>query len=66
MTDQSRQGRSSDQPIPPVNVIDSIPDRSPHRPIWKYVLLGVIFLAWVGFLIYCYLAGNVLNPTRLH
>ncbi len=59
MTDQSRQGLPPDQPIPPVNVIDGIPDRSPQRPIWMYALLGVIFLAWVGFLIYCYLAGNV-------
>lgn len=38
---------------PPVNVVDGIPDRASHRPAWKYVLIVLIFLAWLAFLLYC-------------
>jgi hypothetical protein len=37
---------------PPVHVIDGIPGRSANLAIWKYVVLAIIFLAWVAFLIY--------------
>ena len=43
----------------PVDVVDGIPDRSRHRPRWKYVALAAVFLAWVAVLLYCHLAGNV-------
>ncbi len=55
-----RPGRSAPEPPPapaPVNLVDGVPDRSPRRHIWKYVLLAVIFLAWVAFLVYSALAG---------
>jgi len=43
----------------PVNVVDGIPDRRERTPVWKYVLIAVVFLAWLAFLIYCAAAGNV-------
>ena len=43
----------------PVDVVDGIPDRSARRPLWKYILIGVLFLAWVAFLVYCHLAGRI-------
>jgi hypothetical protein len=45
-------------PPKPRDVIDGVPDVSARRPAWKYVLIAAIFLAWVGFLIYCGLAGS--------
>jgi len=42
----------------PVDVVDDIPDRSPRPALWKNVLIGVIFLAWLVVLIYCWLAGQ--------
>ena len=42
----------------PVDVVDGIPDRSRSRPLWKYAALAMLFLSWVGFLIYCNLAGK--------
>ncbi len=43
----------------PIDVVDGIPDRSQHRSFWKYLLIGLVFLGWVAFLVYCHLAGNV-------
>ena len=37
---------------PPVDVVDGIPGRSANLATWKYVLMAIIFLAWVAFLIY--------------
>ena len=48
--------------VDPVNQVDGIPDRSPRRPWWKYLLLVVVFLAWVAFLIYVQRAGNDSGP----
>jgi len=39
----------------PIDVDDGIPDRSSHRPAWKYLLVALIFLVWLAFLIYCLL-----------
>lgn len=36
-----------------------IPDRSKRPALWKYVLIGLGFLVWLGFLIYCSLAGRL-------
>lgn len=44
---------------PPVDIVDGIPDRAARRPLWKYIVLLVIFLAWVAFLIYCLVMGNI-------
>jgi hypothetical protein len=43
---------------PPVDVVDGIPDRQARPAKWKYVLLAVVFLAWVAFLVYCQIAGK--------
>ncbi len=41
-----------DSPPPePVDVVDGIPDRSPRRQAWVYVVLTLVFLAWLMFLI---------------
>lgn len=56
--------KSSDDKIPPasrvtkpVNVVDGIPNRSASLRAWKYILLAAVFGAWVGFLLYCRIAG---------
>ena len=41
-----------------VDVVDGIPDRCKRIFTWKYVLIAVVFIAWVGFLIYCQIAGT--------
>jgi hypothetical protein len=47
------------KPPEPVDVEGGIPDRSPDRPAWKHVAIAVIFLAWMGVLIYFLLACGV-------
>jgi len=42
----------------PVNVVDGIPDRAANGARWKRWLIVAAFLAWLGFLLYCQLAGN--------
>ena len=37
---------------PSVDVIDGIPGRRANTAAWKYILLAIIFLAWIAFLIY--------------
>jgi hypothetical protein len=32
---------------------EEVPGQSKNRAAWKYALLALIFLAWLGFLIYC-------------
>jgi len=41
-----------------VDVVDGIPDRHPRPALWKNVLIGLIFIAWLAVLIYCWLAGQ--------
>jgi hypothetical protein len=43
---------------PPVDVVDGIPDRRPTTPRWRYAVIAAVFLAWLGFLVYCAAAGN--------
>ncbi len=60
MPSPRRQRRTREQPqapAEPASVVDGVPDRSPRPAAWKYVLLAVVFLAWVGFLIVCRIAG---------
>lgn len=45
------------RPPEPRDVVDGIPDRSPNAAAWKLLVLGGVFLAWIGFLIYCRIAG---------
>ena len=45
--------------MPPVDVVDGIPDRAKNRPVWKLTLIVVIFMVWMAFLIYCAAAGGV-------
>ena len=45
--------------VPPVDVVDGIPDRQANPPRWKYALIAAIFLGWVGFLVYCLIAGRL-------
>ena len=58
----TRQERDADgdaaQSRPDVNQVNGIPDRSIRPAAWKYLLIVAIFLAWVGFLVYCRLAGR--------
>ena len=45
----------SDAPRPadPVDVADGIPDRSANCPLWRYLVLGAVFVAWIIFMVYC-------------
>jgi hypothetical protein len=54
---QSPPARVPAAPAEPVNVVDGIPDRSTNPRPWKTMAVGGIFLVWLGFLIYCLLAG---------
>ena len=60
MTKRRNESPSREHPrepvTEPVDVVDGIPDRTTRPSLWKYVLLGAIFLAWLGFLIYCQIA----------
>jgi len=49
--------RSTPPIPPPIDVVDGIPDRRPDRPIWIYLLLAAIFLAWAVFLIFVQIHG---------
>jgi hypothetical protein len=47
------------RPVPqPVNVVDGIPDHAETRSRWRLPILLLIFAAWLGFLLYCLLAGG--------
>jgi len=49
---------AAEQVPDPVDVVDGIPDRSAVGLVWKWALLGAIFLVWVGFLVYCAVTGS--------
>lgn len=51
------QSRTSEPPRP-VDVNDGIPDRAERPKRRLAILLGAVFLGWLGFLIYCAAAGN--------
>ncbi len=42
--------------LPPRDVVDGIPDRAARRPLWKYLVIALVFLAWLAFLLYCLFA----------
>jgi hypothetical protein len=48
----------SPEPPAPVDVRDGIPDRSERRGRWPILVLLGVFLAWLGFLIYCAVGGS--------
>ena len=41
----------------PVDVADGIPDRTSHPALWKYLVLALIFIAWLCLLVLCGIAG---------
>jgi len=53
-----RRSKSRSEPTEPVNLVDGIPDRSPRPAKWAYVVIGVVFVAWVAALVYCRMAGS--------
>jgi len=54
-----REKKTKDaRPPEPVDVVDGIADRSPNPAPWKYVVLLVIFLAWIALLIFMKVAGS--------
>ena len=52
---QRRTGR----PAEGAGAADGIPDRTEKPAKWKYLLLGAVFVAWLAFLVYCWVAGGV-------
>ena len=53
-----RKKTKDDPPPEPVDVVDGIADRSPNPAAWKYVVLLVIFLAWIALLVFMKFAGS--------
>ncbi|MFW6145750.1 MAG: hypothetical protein ACOC7R_00285 [Planctomycetota bacterium] len=45
-------------PPPARDVVDGIPDRSRHPRPWKYILIAVIFLAWIAVLLLLHITGQ--------
>ncbi|HUT56468.1 MAG TPA: hypothetical protein VNA25_01185 [Phycisphaerae bacterium] len=55
----AKQTRQADRRAAAPTAADGqIPDRSTKPARWKYVLIAVVFLAWLAFLIYCQAAGS--------
>lgn len=50
------QKDGSPPPPEPLDVVDGIPDRSPRSRLWIYLVLALVFLAWLAFLIFVQLA----------
>ena len=50
---QSETQSGAPSPADPVDVADGIPDRSATCPLWRYAVLGAVFIAWIVFLVYC-------------
>jgi hypothetical protein len=51
------QAGENKHPVPePVNMIDGVPDSAPRKPGWFYLALGGVFVLWLAFLLYVYLA----------
>ena len=42
----------------PVDTYEGIPDCSPRRPLWRWVLMAGLFVGWLALLVYCWLAGG--------
>ena len=54
-----KQGPAPARAIPqPVDVHEGVPDRAANRPAWRWVAMIVLFVAWISFLVYCWLGGN--------
>jgi hypothetical protein len=48
-----RPAAPAQAPSPRPEGEDKIPCQSENRAVWKYVVLALIFAAWLAFLIYC-------------
>jgi hypothetical protein len=59
MKPDHKHNKKQPPPPEPVDMRDGIPDAAQRRPAWKYVLIGVVFAAWIAFLVYVYLAARV-------
>jgi len=46
------------RPNDPVDVADGIVDRSERCRLWRYALVGAVFVAWVALLVYCQIAAT--------
>ncbi len=46
-------------PPPPVDVVDGIPDCAASRPMWRWLLMGVLIAGWLAFLVTCWLTGGL-------
>jgi len=59
MSKKSKLNPTAAPPPPePVDVVDGIPDRSPTAPRWKLAVILLVFLAWVGFMLFVQIAGR--------
>ena len=41
----------------PVDVHEGVPDCSQRQSTWRWAVMTVLFVGWVAFLVYCWLAG---------
>jgi hypothetical protein len=56
-SNKSKKDRKTPPPDP-VDVVDGIPDRSANAAPWKYIVMGVVFAAWMAVLIFIRIAGQ--------
>lgn len=52
MTPDPKQKRDEPAIPDPQDVIDGIPDRTSRPKAWKFIALAIVFLAWLGVLLY--------------
>lgn len=59
MDDMADKSHKHHPPLsPPIDVVNGVPDHAPTTPLWKYLLLAGLFLAWVAVLILVRVLGQ--------
>ena len=59
MRKKSKPNPTAAPPLPePVDVVDGIPDRSATVPRWKFAVILLVFMAWVGFMLIVQIVGR--------
>lgn len=62
MSKAENEKNSPPAPPAPVDMDGGLPDRAARRPYWKYVIIVLVFLAWVAALVWIQQTGNVPGP----
>ncbi|MHC4562416.1 MAG: hypothetical protein ACYS8X_06550 [Planctomycetota bacterium] len=60
--DPIRAERPAQSARRPVDVYEGIPDCAARRSRWRWVVMVMVFVGWLVFLGYCWLAGSPDQP----